>query len=131
MANWIRIPFPWGKTRESKEESVNVEEYVDNLKVNKDGFVEEEGVIYVKPVDLSTETAVEDTVKEFRGGNIVIIDIHKTLGDSAEMYRKIREIKKYCHANGGEVCRVSEVKLMVLPEGMEVVYPSSSQEPEE
>ena len=131
MVNWIPIPFPWGKTRESKAETVNVEEYVDNLKVNPDGFVEEEGVIYVKPVDLSVDTAVEDTIKDFKGGNIVIIDIHKSLGDQTEMYRKIREIKKYCLANGGEVCRVSEVKLMVLPEGMEVVYPTNSEEPEE
>ena len=124
MTNWIPIPFPWGKTKESKDESVNVEEYVDNLKVNNDGFVEEEGVTYVKPVDLSSETAVDDTIKEFKSGNIVIIDISHMLDRSPDLYKRINAVKKYCSSNGGEVCRVSEVKIMVLPEGMEVVYPS-------
>jgi SepF-like predicted cell division protein (DUF552 family) len=119
-------PFPWGKTKKSDEESVDVENYVDSLKVSEDGFIEEEGVIYVKPIDLDSETAIEDVKKEIKHGNIVIADLSRLAKDQAELYQRINAVKKYCHANGGEIARVSQVKIMILPEGMEIAYPSSS-----
>lgn len=125
--SWIPIPFPWGKTKESVQESVNVEEYVEKLE-SPDGMIEEEGVIYVKSVDLSSEDAVDDTLKEFKNGNIVILDLSRIISDAEGMYRKINAIKKFCTSNGGDICRVSAVKVMVLPEGIEVVYPSNQEQ---
>ncbi len=129
MTNWN--PFPWGKTKKSVEESVDVENYVDSLKVGEDGFIEQEGMIYVKPIDLDTETAIEDVKKEFKAGNIVIADLTKLAKDQAELYKRISAVKKYCQANGGDIARVSQVKIMILPEGMEIAYPSSSEPGEE
>lgn len=130
MANWI--PFPWGKTKQSEEEAVDVENYVENLKVSQDGFMEEEGIVYVKPMDLSSDTSVDDTIKEFRQGNIVILDISKMMGNSPDLYKRIKAIKKHCLNNGGDVCRVSQVKIMVLPEGIEVTHTAGSRaEPDE
>ncbi len=123
MTNWN--PFPWGKTKKSNEESVDVENYVDSLKVSEDGFIEEEGVIYVKPIDLESETAIEDVKKEIKHGNIVIADLTRLAKDQAELYKRINAVKKYCQSNGGDIARVSQVKIMILPEGMEIAYPSS------
>ena len=126
MTSWN--PFPWGKTRKSEEESVDVENYVDSLKVGEDGFIEQEGVIYVKPIDLDSETAIADIEKEFSAGNIVIADLTRVAKDQAELYKKINAVKKYVQSNGGEVARVSNVKIMILPEGMEIAYPRSESE---
>jgi SepF-like predicted cell division protein (DUF552 family) len=123
-------PFPWGKTKKSEEESVDVENYVDSLKVGEDGFIEQEGVIYVKPIDLDSETAIEDIKKEFGQGNIVIADLTHLAKDQAELYKKISTVKKFCQANGGDVARVSQVKIMILPEGMEIAYPKSAESEE-
>jgi len=123
-------PFPWGKTKKSEEESVNVESYVDSLKVSEDGFIEQEGIIYVKPIDLDSENAIEDIKKEFKAGNIVIADLTHIAKDPAELYKRINAVKKFCQANGGDVARVSEVKIMILPEGMEIAYPRNT-EPED
>lgn len=128
MTSWN--PFPWGKTKKSEEESVDVENYVDSLKVGEDGFIEQEGIIYVKPIDLDSETAVEDIKKEITAGNIVIADMTRLAKDQGELYKRINAVKKFCQANGGDVARVSPVKIMILPEGMEIAYPKSS-EPEE
>ena len=126
MTSWN--PFPWGKTKKSDEESVDVENYVDSLKVGEDGFIEQEGMIYVKPIDLDSETAIEDIKKEFSQGNIVIADLTHLAKDQAELYKKINAVKKFCQSNGGDVARVSQVKIMILPEGMEIAYPKSESE---
>jgi len=123
-------PFPWGKTKKSDEESVDVENYVDSLKVGEDGFIEQDGIIYVKPIDLDSETAIEDIKKEFGQGNIVIADLTHLAKDQAELYKKINAVKKFCQANGGDVARVSQVKIMILPEGMEIAYPKSAESEE-
>jgi len=124
VTRWI--PFPWGKTKESRDESINVESFVESLKVSQDGYIEEEGIIYIKPVDISVESAVDDSIKEFERGNVVILDISKMVGNS-DLFKKIKAIKKHCANKGGDVCRISEVKLMVLPVGFEVAYPAASE----
>jgi SepF-like predicted cell division protein (DUF552 family) len=123
-------PFPWGKTKKSVEENVDVENYVDSLKVGEDGFIEQEGIIYVKPIDMDSETAIEDVKKEFGLGNIVIADLTHLAKDQAELYKKINAVKKFCQANGGDVARVSQVKIMILPEGMEIAYSKSAESEE-
>ena len=128
MTSWN--PFPWGKTKKSDEESVDVENYVDSLKVGEDGFIEQDGVIYVKPIDLDSETAIDEIKKEFGLGNIVIADLTHLSKDQAELYKKINAVKKFCQANGGDVARVSQVKIMILPEGMEIAYPKSAESEE-
>lgn len=128
MTSWN--PFPWGKTKKSDEESVDVENYVDSLKVGEDGFIEQEGVIYVKPIDLDSETAIDEIKKEFSQGNIVIADLTHLAKDQAELYKKINAVKKFCQTNGGDVARVSQVKIMILPEGMEIAYPKSAESEE-
>jgi len=50
--------------------------------------------------------------------------------DPAELYKRINAVNKFCKANGGDVARVSEVKVMILPEGMEIAYPRNT-EPED
>ena len=125
MTRWI--PFPWGKTQKSREESLNVESYVESLKVSQDGYIEEEGITYIKPVDISSESAVDEVVKEFEQGNVVILDISKMLGNSPDLFKRIKAIKKHCISKGGDMCRLSEVKLMVLPQGIEVAYPRASE----
>ena len=128
MTSWN--PFPWGKTKKSDEESVDVENYVDSLKVGEDGFIEQEGMIYVKPIDLDSETAIDEIKKEFGLGNIVIADLTHLAKDQAELYKKINAVKKFCQSNGGDVARVSQVKIMILPEGMEIAYPKSAESEE-
>lgn len=120
MTKWI--PFPWGKTQASEEELIDVEGYVESL-ANKEGFIEQEDMIYIKPMDISSEAAVDDIIKEFRKGNIVVLDIGKMLETFPEdLYKRIGTIKKFCASSGGDLCRVSQTKLLILPEGIEVAY---------
>ncbi|MBN2251186.1 MAG: cell division protein SepF [Candidatus Altiarchaeota archaeon] len=127
MKRWF--PFPWGKTGESEEELLDIDRFVESLKVTPEGFMEEEDVTYVKGVDLHTESAVDEAKKEFQKGNIVLIDLSKCLGSYPDAYNKIKDLRKYCVSCGGDICRISEYKLLVLPAGIEVVY--SKDEPEE
>ena len=126
MKKWF--PFPWGKTEESDEELLDIDHFVESLKVTPEGFIEDKDVTYVKGVDLHVESAVDEAKKEFQKGNIVLLDLSKCLGSYPDAYNKIKDIKKYCITNGGDVCRISEYKLLMLPVGIEVVYSAASAE---
>ena len=126
------IPFPWGKTKESKHEIVDVEGYVESLSVGANGMIEQEDVIYVKPINLDAATALDDVTKELKKGNIVILEFGKSLArSSTDAYAKIRSMKKTVNTVGGEIVRVAQTKIMILPEGIEVAYPRSARDEEE
>jgi len=101
---------------------VDVEGYVESL-ANKEGFIEQDDMIYIKPMNLSSESAVEDVKKEFNKGNIVVLDVAKLMESSPEdLYKRIAAVKKFCSGNGGDICRVTQTKMLILPEGIEVAY---------
>ena len=126
------IPFPWGKTKQSKHETVDVEGYVESLSVGANGMIEQEDVIYVKPINLDAETALDDVTKELKKGNIVVLEIGKAISKSStEAYAKIRSMKKIVNTVGGEIVRVAQTKIMILPEGIEVAYSRRDEEDNE
>jgi SepF-like predicted cell division protein (DUF552 family) len=126
------IPFPWGKTKQSKHEAVDVEGYVESLSVGANGMIEQEDVIYVKPINLDAETALDDVTKELKKGNIVILEIGRAISKSStEAYAKIRGMKKIVNTVGGEIVRVAQTKIMILPEGIEVAYSRKDEEDNE
>jgi SepF-like predicted cell division protein (DUF552 family) len=125
MKSWL--PFPWGKTKKSEEESFDVEKYIKGLGVSKEGFIEEEGVIYVKSVNLDRDNAVEETAREIDKGNIVIVNMREMMHNPIALNEKVREIRDHCVASGGDMCRISEIKIMAIPKGMAIVYPAAEE----
>jgi len=122
LMDWL--PFPWGKTKKKDaEEPFDVEKYLKGLSVNKEGFIEEEGLIYVKAVNLDRDTAVEDAIKEVDRGNVVILNLREMTHNPIALNDKVRDIRDHAVQNGGDMCRISEVKIMVIPRGMAIAYP--------
>jgi SepF-like predicted cell division protein (DUF552 family) len=123
------IPFPWGKTKKSDEgKPFDVEKYLKNLSVSTEGFVEEEGITYIKSVNLADDNAIETTTKELAKENIVLLNIREMLSNPIALSDKVRRIKEYCNLNGGDVVRISEIKILVVPQTVKVAYNTPPQE---
>lgn len=122
MRGWF--PFPWGKSKKADEQPVDVEKYLRSLRVSGEGFIEEEGVTYVKSVNLTKDTAVEDTSKEIDKGNIVILNISDLLWSPVALKDKVNRVREHCVSSGGDMCRISEAKIMIVPRGIEIAYSS-------
>jgi SepF-like predicted cell division protein (DUF552 family) len=129
MSDWI--PFPWGKRKKDTEAPFDIEKYLTALGVSREGgLFEEEGVIYVKSIHLDKDSAIEDTIKEVDRGNIVILNMKDMLNNPIQLNEKVREIRDSCVSKGGDMCRISETKLMVIPQNIKIAYPSLQGETE-
>jgi SepF-like predicted cell division protein (DUF552 family) len=128
MAPWSWFPVPWGKKESSLDEPIDIERHLKSLSVSSEGFIEKEGVIYIKSINLAKDTAVEETIKELKRPNIVILDMRDIMYDPIELRNRVARVKDFCASNEGDMCRISETSVMVLPKGVEVLYPEARQE---
>lgn len=120
MTGWF---FPWGKTKERKQESFDVEKYLKDLGDGDKGLTGvDEDVRYIKSINVSRESAVEDTIKELERANIVVLNIGDMLHCVPALRDILSRIRRYCSSNGGDLCRISETKVMVVPNGVEIAY---------
>lgn len=127
MMNWI--PFPWGKTKRTDEaKPFDVEKYLKNLSVNQEGFVEEEGITYIKTLNLADESAIENVTRELAKENIVILNLREMMSNPIALSDKVRRVKEYCNLNGGDMARISEIKIMVVPSSVKIAYNTPPQE---
>jgi len=74
-------------------------------------------------VSLDRDTAVEDAIKEVDRGNVVILNLREMTHNPIALNDKVRDIRDHAVQNGGDMCRISEVKIMVIPRGMAIAYP--------
>ncbi len=120
MRNWF--PFLWGRSK--KTEDVDVEKYVRAIAGGEGDFIEEEGITYVKSINIAKDTAINETVRELERGNLVVLDIKDMLRDPIELNERVSKIRKYCSSSGGDICGIARTKLMVVPVGIEIAYSS-------
>lgn len=116
------MPFGaiFGKRKEEKE--IDVETYIKDLGVDETGVIEREGITYVKPIDLSGETRDTDTVtRELKKHNILVLNAAPLFSDKVKLRETIDRLKNVCNDIGGDMCRISMEKILVVPSGIEIV----------
>jgi len=86
---------------------------------------------YVKPIKLDQHSNLDKIVKEIKANNIVILDIKALLRNVAMrklLMDHISEVKRLIVDNmGGDLARISEEKILVVPGDIRILSRESSE----
>jgi len=116
-----------GRREEDEEpEDIDIEEYLNDLSIKEGKIIEREDITYVKPVDLDREGGgLAQAMRELEKDNIVVLNV-KHLSDNKLLLRKIvKELRDTCIDMDGDLGRISEEKILIVPAGMRIVHRGS------
>ena len=111
----------WPFDKSNDDEDVDVDTYMKEITMGSGKIPEEDNYAYLKSIKLSSEEDVEKITKEIVKGNLIVVNIRKIFPDKARIRNIVRKIKTIVGETGGDMCRVSNEKLLIVPEGMEIV----------
>jgi len=112
-----------GKTEEEEEEEeIDIEAYLSELDIREGKIIEREDIVYVKPIDISGEDNLEEVKAELNKNNIVVANVKNILSDKLILREIVDKLKNMCAEIGGDLGRISEYKILVVPSGMRIVH---------
>ncbi len=118
--NQMKFGGIFGKKKEERE--IDVETYIKDLGVDESGVIEHEGITYVKPIELSGENKDVDIVtRELKKRNILIVNAAPLFSDKVKLREMIDKLRNTCGDIGGDLCRISAEKILIVPSGMEIL----------
>lgn len=111
------------REEEEEEEEIDIEDYLDDLSIREGKIIEREDVTYVKPIDLDKEgRGVGAVIKELEKNNIVVLNVRELLSNKILLRNVVKELKETCIDLDGDVGRVSNEKILLVPSGMRIVH---------
>ncbi|MBU2099888.1 cell division protein SepF [Candidatus Micrarchaeota archaeon] len=109
------------KIFKKQEDSVDIEEFLNNLDVEEETMVEDADA-YVKPISL---TGAEDTAMvsdELRKGNIILLNIGDLSKRNAIKLRElVSSIKNTVEEINGDIARISNERILVTPSKVKII----------
>ncbi|MFH1722508.1 MAG: cell division protein SepF [Candidatus Altiarchaeota archaeon] len=115
------------KSEESKED-IDIEDYLNDLSIREGKFIENEDLTYIKPIELSPEgKGIGNVLKEIEKENIVVLNVKSLLGNKIALHDVVKELRKACVDLDGDIGRISEEKILVVPKGMRIVHSEQAQ----
>jgi SepF-like predicted cell division protein (DUF552 family) len=116
------MKWPFGKEGVVSEgEGVDVDGYMKELTMGSGKLPEEENFTFLKSVRIASETDLERVEKELRKGNIVVMNISGLFSDRGKLRSVIGRVKDMVKDLNGDLCKVSNEKILLVPVGMEIV----------
>ncbi|MFH1126178.1 MAG: cell division protein SepF, partial [Candidatus Altiarchaeota archaeon] len=109
------------KTMGGEGEEVDVDGYMRELTMGTGKLPEEESYTYLKSIRISNESDMERISKELKKGNIVVMNLGGLFSDKAKLRAVVERVKELVKDINGDVCKVSNEKLLLVPNGMEIV----------
>lgn len=116
-----------GKRGDSDNSSINpdeidIEDYLNDLSVRDGKIIENEEITYVKPLELSADgKGVGNVLAELEKSNIVVLNVRAIIGNKVLLKSIVKDIREACTDMDGDIGRVSEDKLLIVPSGMRIV----------
>ncbi len=100
-----------------EEKDINIDKYLTDSEADKDDL------IYVKSIDLDGEgNAIDMVLKEMEDKNIVILNLGNVLPKKALLGRIIQRLKDTCTDIDGDMGRISNERIMIVPAGIKIVH---------
>ncbi|MEA1924284.1 MAG: cell division protein SepF [Candidatus Altiarchaeota archaeon] len=106
------------------EKDIDIEAYLSELDIREGKIIEREDVIYIKPLDIKGDESVEEVKAELDKNNIVVANIKTILSDKLLLREMVGKLKKASTDVGGDLGRISDQKILVVPSGMKIVHRS-------
>jgi len=104
------------------EKDIDIEAYLSELDIREGKIIEREDVVYIKPVDIKGDESVEEVKAELDKNNIVVANIKTILSDKLLLREMVDKLKKVSTDVGGDLGRISDKKILVVPSGMKIVH---------
>ncbi|MCX6695152.1 MAG: cell division protein SepF [Candidatus Altiarchaeota archaeon] len=115
-----------GGSRKSGDGDIDIEEYLNDLSVRDGRVIENEDMTYVKPIDLDSDgKGVGTVLAEIEKGNIVVLNVRGLMHNKVLLRNIVKELRDACTQIDGDLGRISEDKVLVLPAGMRIIQRSN------
>lgn len=118
IKDWIGV----GSTGASSGSAVSLDEYLDGMGMHDGELLDEEKYTYVKSLNANTQGVINDTVRELKKGNIVVLDTENMSPTNRLGLKKlIADLKTVQDEIDGDMGRISESKILIVPGGYRVL----------
>lgn len=105
-----------------RKDEIDIEDYLNDLSVRDGKIIENEDVTYVKPLELDGDgKGVGNVLAELEKSNIVVLNVKSLLHNKSLLKSIIKDLRDACVEMDGDIGRISEDKLLVVPSGMRIV----------
>ena len=105
------------------EAEIDIEDYLNDLSIREGKIIEREDITYIKPMDLDAEgKGIGKIIKEVEKNNIVMLNVKEVLHNKILLRKIVKELRDMCIDLDGDIGRVSETKILVVPKGMRMVH---------
>lgn len=106
---------------------IDIEDYLNELSIRDGKIIEREDVTYVKPVVMDAEgKGVGQVVNELEKNNIVVLNVRALLHNKVLLREIVKELRDACVELDGDLGKISEEKILVVPTGMRISHVESS-----
>jgi len=103
----------------AKKSDLDVDDYLNNMEVDEEP---EEVDFWVKPISLQTNSEVEETIRELKEKNLVLLDIENLSKRNAQRAKQfLGQIKMYVKDTGGDLAMISPSKILLTPSKVKIV----------
>jgi SepF-like predicted cell division protein (DUF552 family) len=108
---------------DSRGGDIDVEDYLNELSIRDGRIVEDKNVTYVKSVMLDAEgKGIGTVVSELERGNIVVLNVKALLANRVLLREIVKELRDACMDLDGDLGRVSDEKILIVPAGMRIAH---------
>ncbi|MFH1055446.1 MAG: cell division protein SepF [Candidatus Altiarchaeota archaeon] len=109
-----------------RKDEIDIEDYLNDLSVRDGKIIENEDVTYVKPLELDGDgKGVGNVLAELEKTNIVVLNVKNLLHNKTLLKSIIKDLRDACVEMDGDIGRISEDKLLVVPSGMRIISKGS------
>lgn len=118
IKDWLGV----SSTGASSGAAVSLDEYLDGMGMHDGELLDEEKYTYVKSLNANTQGVINDTVRELKKGNIVVLDTENMSPTNRLGLKKlIADLKTVQDEIDGDMGRISESKILIVPGGYRVL----------
>lgn len=101
---------------------IDIEDYLNDLSVRDGKIIEDEDITYVKPLELDSDgKGIGNVLAELEKNNIVVLNVRNLMSNRSLLKGIVKELRDACVEMDGDIGRISEEKLLVVPSGMRIV----------
>jgi len=105
----------------SKEEDVDIEEFLNNLDVSEEEMYDNADA-YVKPIMLKADTDLKMVARELKDGNIVLLNVSDLVKrNPIRLKEQVNKLKRFTDDIDGDIARISEEQILLTPTKIKIV----------
>jgi uncharacterized protein len=114
-----------GGSRETLDE-VDIEDYLNDLSLRDGRIIENDDITYVKPLDLdATGKGIGNVLAELEKKNLVVLNVKALHSNNVLLKSVVSDLREACMEMDGDIGRISDDKILIVPKGMRIVPKSN------